>query len=205
MKYSTEIQKAEFDESGLAIKAGWAQVYLCDSMTREYVRASLDNVPLGGSVVADAYLDKPELPTKSDIAIVRSADEKLWLHIADYRGKTAYNTSNRQPVVINFIGDLPVELTLLEPKTEFDVWNGKAWVTDAEAQKVVLIAQAEQEKAQRLTEAEQSIIMLERKVRLGMATDEEVELLKQWEIYSVKVENTDTSLAPDINFPAKPE
>ncbi|SPY70781.1 tail fiber assembly protein [Providencia alcalifaciens] len=205
MKYSTEIQKAEFDESGLAIKAGWAQVYLCDSMTREYVRASLDNVPLGGSVVADAYLDKPELPTKSDIAIVRSADEKLWLHIADHRGKTAYNTSNRQQVVINFIGDLPVELTLLEPKTEFDAWNGKAWVTDTDAQKVVLIAQAEQEKAQRLTEAEQSIIMLERKVRLGMATDEEVELLKQWEIYSVKVENTDTSLAPDINFPAKPE
>lgn len=204
MKYSTEIQKAEFDESGLAIKAGWAQVYLCDSMTREYVRASLDNVPLGGSVVADAYLDKPELPTKSDIAIVRSSDEKSWLHIADHRGKTAYNTSNRQQVVINFIGDLPVELTLLEPKTEFDAWNGKAWVTDTDAQKVVLIAQAEQEKAQRLTEAEQSIIMLERKVRLGMATDEEVELLKQWEIYSVKVENTDTSLAPDIGWPQKP-
>ncbi|WP_321146624.1 tail fiber assembly protein [Providencia alcalifaciens] len=204
MKYSTEIQKAEFDESGLAIKAGWAQVYLCDPMTREYVRASLDNVPLGGSVVADAYLDKPELPTKSDTAIVRSTDEKSWLHIADHRGKMAYNTSNRQPIVIKFIGDLPVELTLLEPKTEFDVWNGKVWVTDTEAQKVVLIAQAEQEKAQRLSEAEQQIMMLERKVRLGMATNEEVELLKQWEIYSINVSNIDTSLAPGIEWIQKP-
>lgn len=205
MKYSTEIPKAKFDEQGLAISAGWVEVYLCDPMTREYVRASLDNVPLGGSVVADAYLDKPELPSKTNMAIVRSENGKSWLHIADHRGKTAYNTKNRQPIAINFIGDLPPELTLLEPQTEFDKWNGKAWVTDMEAQKTVLIAQAEQEKVQRLAEAEQHISMLERKVRLNMATDEEKELLKQWEIYSITVSNIDTSNAPDINFPAKPE
>ncbi|QLQ65077.1 MULTISPECIES: tail fiber assembly protein [Providencia] len=205
MKYTTEIKKAQFDEQGLAVVAGWTEVYLCDPMTREYVRASLDNVPLGGSVVADAYLDKPELPTKSDIAIVRSSDEKSWLYIADHRGKTAYNTSNRQQVVINFIGDLPTELTLQEPKTEFDIWNGKKWVTDKEAQKAVLIAQAEQEKAQRLTEAEQNIMILERKVKLGMATDAEKDLLIAWEIYSVKNADVDTSKAPDIDWGVKPE
>ncbi|MEQ5220486.1 tail fiber assembly protein [Providencia alcalifaciens] len=205
MKYSTEIQKAEFDESGLAIKAGWAQVYLCDPMTREYVRASLDNVPLGGSVVADAYLDKPELPTKSDIAIIRSADEKSWLHIADYRGKTAYHTENGQPIIIDFIGDLPTTLTLQKPKTEFDKWNGKKWVTDTEAQKASFSAKAEHEKSQRLEEAEQHIAMLERKVRLEMATDDEKDLLIAWEIYSIKVADADTSKAPDIDWGIKPE
>ncbi|QIF59039.1 MULTISPECIES: tail fiber assembly protein [unclassified Providencia] len=204
MKYTTEIRQAQFDKDGLATVSGWATVYICDPYTREYVRASLDNVPLGGSVVADAYLDKPELPTKENIAIVRSADEKSWLHVTDYRGKTAYSTENRQAIDIDFIGDLPITLTLLEPKTEFDVWNGKKWVTDTEAQKAMLVEQAESEKSQRLEDAEQNILMLERKVRLGMATDEEIELLRQWEIYSVKVSEIDTSTVPDIEWPVKP-
>ncbi|MDR9616524.1 tail fiber assembly protein [Providencia rettgeri] len=204
MKYSTEIKKAQFDTQGLAIIAGWAEVYLCDPITREYVRASLDNVPFGGSVVADAYLDKPELPTKANIAIIRSDDEKSWLHVPDYREKIAYNTETRQPMGVDFIGELPANLTLLEPKTEFDKWNGKKWVTDTEAQKAALVASADSEKEQRLEEAEQNIAMLERKVRLSMATDEDKELLKQWEIYSINTSNIETSLAPDIDWPVKP-
>ncbi|MCG5377586.1 tail fiber assembly protein [Providencia rettgeri] len=204
MKYTTEIKKAQFDNQGLAIIAGWAEVYLCDPMTREYVRASLDNVPFGGSVVADAYLDKPELPTKENIAIIRSDDEKSWLHVPDYRKKTVYSTETRQPMEVNFIGDLPSTLTLLEPKTEFDAWNGKKWVTDIEAQKASLVAQAEQEKAQCLEIAEQTILMLERKAKLDMTTDEDKARLKQWEIYSIKVSDIDTSTAPDIDWPEKP-
>ncbi|MEQ4709685.1 tail fiber assembly protein [Providencia huaxiensis] len=205
MKYSTEIQKAQFDENGLAVIAGWTEVYLIDPITREYTRASFDNTPLGGSVVADAYLDKPKIPTESGVAIIRSEDEKLWLYVSDNRGKTAYSTENHLPTEIDFIGDLPDTLTLLEPKTEFDKWNGKKWVTDTEAQKAMLVEQAEQEKTQRIEEAEQNILILERKVRLGMATDEETELLKQWEIYSVKVSDINTSTAPDIDWPIKPE
>lgn len=203
MKYTLDIQKAQFDDQGLAITAGWAEVYLCDPATREYVRASLDNVPFGGSVVADAYLDKPELPAKENIAIIRSEDEKTWIHVTDYRGKTAYCTETRHAMVIDFIGDLPTTLTLLEPQTEFDAWNGKKWVTDTEAQKAVFIAIAEQEKTQRLADAEQHISMLERKVRLEMATDDEKEQLKQWEMYSIKVSDVDTSIAPDIDWPEK--
>lgn len=205
MKYTVEVQQAQFDDNGLATVAGWATVYLCHPATREYVRASLDNVPFGGSVVADAYLDKPEIPTKSGIAIIRSKDEASWLHVADHRGKTAYRTETRQPIEIDFIDELPSTLTLLEPKTEFDKWDGKKWVTDKQAQKESFIAQAEQEKAQRLEEAEQHILMLERKVRLGMATDEEKDLLTAWEIYSVKNADVDTEKAPDIDWGVKPE
>ncbi|MEX9881471.1 tail fiber assembly protein, partial [Providencia rettgeri] len=155
-------------------------------------------------VSAGAYIDAPELPTKAGFAVVRSEDGSKWEIVTDNRGKTAYSTETRQPMEVDFIGELPSNLTLLVPKTEFDVWNGKKWVTDIEAQKAMLVEQAEQEKTQRLEEAEQNILMLERKVRLGMAIDEEIELLKQWEIYSIKVSDIDTSTAPDIEWPVKP-
>ncbi|MBE8614255.1 phage tail protein, partial [Morganella morganii] len=54
-------------------------------------------------------------------------------------------------------------------------------------------------------EAEQEIAMLERKIRLNMATDADREKLKEWEIFSVKVSDTDTSAAPDTDWPQKPQ
>ncbi|MEX6062127.1 tail fiber assembly protein [Providencia hangzhouensis] len=204
MKYTTEIQQAQFDKDGLAAISGWATVYLCDPYTREYVRASLDNVPFGGSVVADAFLDKPELPTKENIAIIRSEDGKSWLHVPDYRKKTAYSTENRQPTEINFIGELPPTLTLLEPKTEFDKWNGKKWVTDIEAQKAALVTQAEQDKAQRLDEANGTIMYLQDAIEVGLGDDDYQANLTAWKTYRVYLNRVDTSTAPDIEWPVKP-
>ncbi|WP_272685942.1 tail fiber assembly protein [Providencia sp. PROV071] len=203
--YNLDIEQAEIGENGLATKAGWIKVYIADPHTREYLNASMENIYFDVSVSAGAYIDAPELPTKAGFAVVRSEDGSKWEIVTDNRGKTAYSTETRQSIEIDFIGDLPDTLTLLEPKTEFDKWNGKKWVTDIEAQKAMLVEQAEQEKAQRLEEAEQNILMLERKVRLGMATNEEIELLRQWEVYSVKVSDIDTSTAPDIDWPEKPE
>lgn len=205
MKYTLDIQKAQFDEQGLAITAGWAEVYICDPMTREYVRGSLDNVPLGGSVVADAYLDAPELPEKEGIAIIRSADEKSWLHVTDYRGKTAYSIETRQPIEVGFIGDLPDTLTLLEPKTEFDKWSGKKWVTDTGAQKASLVAEADNEKAQRLNEANSTITYLQDAIEVGLDDDDYEAKLKAWKTYRVYLNRIDTSLAPDISWPEKPQ
>lgn len=202
--YNLEIEQAEIGDNGLATKAGWIKVYIADPQTREYLNASMENIYFDVSVSSGAYIDAPELPTKAGFAVVRSEDGSKWEIVTDNRGKTAYSTETRQPMEVDFIGELPSNLTLLVPKTEFDVWNGKKWVTDTDAQKAMLVEQAEQEKTQRLEEAEQNILMLERKVRLGMATDEEIELLRQWEIYSIKVSDIDTSTAPDIEWPAKP-
>ncbi len=202
--YNLDIEQAEIGDNGLATKSGWIKVYIADPHTREYLNASMENIYFDVSVSAGAYIDAPELPTKAGFAVVRSEDSSKWEIVTDNRGKTAYSTETRQPMEVDFIGELPSNLTLLAPKTEFDVWNGKKWVTDTDAQKAMLVEQAEQEKTQRLEEAEQNILMLERKVRLGMATAEEIELLKQWEIYSVKVSDIDTSTAPDIEWPVKP-
>lgn len=202
--YNLELEQAVIGLNGLAIKAGWIKTYIADPQTREYLNATMEYVHFDVSVSACAYIDAPELPTKTGFAVVRSKDEPRWVIVTDNRGKTAYNTENRQPIEIDFLGELPANLTLLAPQTEFDEWNGKKWVIDTEAQKVALVADAENEKTQRLNEAEQQILILERKVRLEMATEEELALLKQWEIYSIKVTDTDTSLAPDINWIERP-
>lgn len=67
-----------------------------------------------------------------------------------------------------------------------------------------LIAESEQQKQLLADEAEKNITILERKVRLGMATDDEKDLLTAWEVYSIKIADIDTSLAPDIDWSQKP-
>ncbi|AVE43821.1 tail fiber assembly protein [Providencia stuartii] len=202
--YNLEIEQAEIGQNGLATKAGWIKTYIADPTTREYLNANMEYIYFDVSVSAGAYTDAPELPTKTGFAIVRSEDGSKWEIVADYRGKTAYNTETRQPVEVDFMGDLPETLTLLEPKTEFDAWNGKKWVTDTEAQKAALIAQAEQEKSQRLDEANNMLTYLQDSIDTGLATDEEAAALQAWKKYRVLLNRVDTSLAPNIEWPEKP-
>lgn len=204
MSYTTDIQKAQFDENGLAVIPGWAKIYRAHPYTREYIGAAMDNVPYGGSVVGDAYLDEPEIPLVPNMAIIRSPDGKSWLHTPDYRGSVAYDKETKQQAEITDLGELPDNLTLDAPKTPFDEWNGKKWVTDKAEQQAHEVAVAESQKQSLLAEAEQVIAMLERKVRLGMATDEDKAKLSEWEIYSVKMSDVYTSTAPDIDWPVKP-
>lgn len=203
--YNTDLPMAEFDEEGLSTKAGWAKVYRANGVTGEYIgHADMDNVPYRAGLAADAYLDAPEIPSAPNLAVVRSSDGKSWLHVPDYRGCVVYDKETKQQAEISGIGELPDNLTLDAPKTPFDKWSGKKWVTDKAEQQASEVAVAESQKQSLLTEAEQAIAMLERKIRLGMATDEDKAKLNEWEIYSVKMSNVDTSTAPDIAWPVKP-
>lgn len=67
------------------------------------------------------------------------------------------------------------------------------------------VADAEMQKQLCAEDAEKNITILERKVRLNMATDDDKNSLTEWEIYSVKIADIDTSQAPDISWPTKPE
>lgn len=201
--YNTEIQYAVFDENGLATVPGWAEVYCCHPLTREYTGKSMDEVPLGFSLKADAYPDKPELPAPG-FAIVRSEDGKRWLHVEDHRGKTGYDKTTKEKIQINTIGALPDNLTLLEPQTPFDKWDGEKWVTDKAEQHAHEVAVAESQKQSLLAEAEQEIAMLERKIRLNMATETDRAKLTEWEIYSVQVTDTDTSAGVGTKWPIPP-
>ncbi len=203
-KYNLNIEQAEIRESGLSSKAGWVKTYVADSETREFMNANMEYLYFDVSVSASAYTDAPELPTKPDLAIVRSADEKSWLHVADHRGKTAYHTETRQATEIDYIGELKADYTLLEPKTEFDKWNGKKWVTDKDAMQAAAVAEAEQQKSTLINEAKDVISSLQDSVDLEIATEEEAAKLKEWKTYRVMLNRVDTSTAPDIEWPTKP-
>lgn len=203
MAYTTELKLAKF-ANGLAVEEGWAQIYRVHPETREFIEAAMDHVPAGMSIVADAYLDAPVIPTKKHTAIVRSADEKEWLYIQDFRGMTAYQKADRQHVVIKSLGEIPDTLTLKEPTSEFDVWDGKKWIQDEQAKQAFEIERAQQQKTGLLYQAEEVIALLERKVKLGMSTEDEKQKLTAWEIYSIKLTELDLTTAPDINWPQQP-
>ncbi|MDE9543426.1 tail fiber assembly protein, partial [Xenorhabdus bovienii] len=76
---------------------------------------------------------------------------------------------------------------------------------DLNAQKQHDLKELENQKKSLLHEAEQRIIQLERKVRLNMVSKEEIELLHEWEIYSVKLVDLDISDVKKLNWPKKPE
>ncbi len=199
MSYTTDILNAQFDENGLAVIPGWVKIYRAHPYTREYIGAAMDNVPYGGSVVGDAYLDEPEIPLVPNMAIVRASDGKSWLHAPDYRGSVAYDKETKQQTEITELGELPDNLTLDAPKTPFDKWNGKQWATDKAEQQAHEATVAESQKQSLLAEAEQAIAMLERKIRLGMATDEDKASLHEWEIFSVKLSGNDIQKSPSIS------
>ncbi len=203
--YNTDLPMAEFDEEGLSTKAGWAKVYRANGVTGEYIgHADMDSVPYRAGLAADAYLDAPEIPSAPNLAVVRSSDGKSWLHVPDYRGCVVYDKETKQQAEISGIGELPDNLTLDAPKTPFDKWNGKKWVTDKAEQQASEVAAAESQKQSLLAEAEQEIAMLERKIRLNMATDTDRAKLTEWEIYSVKLTDTDTSAGAGTEWPTPP-
>ncbi len=64
---------------------------------------------------------------------------------------------------------------------------------------------AEEQKQYLLSEAVGSIAPLQDAVDLGMETPEEEALLREWKKYRVMLNRVDTSLAPDITWPQKPQ
>ncbi|EEW2264213.1 tail fiber assembly protein [Escherichia coli] len=75
---------------------------------------------------------------------------------------------------------------------------------EPEVPKEDLISQAEQQKANLIAEASQTISILQDAVDLDMATDAEAAALPLWKNYRVLLNRVDTSTAPDINWPEMP-
>lgn len=204
-KYNLDIQNGKIGNNGLAEIAGWVKCYLAHPVTREYIGATMENVMFDVSLSSGAYLDEPQLPKKENQAVRRTKGGTEWEIVDDYRGSTAYDTQTKQSTVVDFMGGLPDTLTLLKPKSEFDIWNGKKWVVDENAIREAQINTARQQQDELSQEAENRITQLERKVRLNMASDDEIELLTSWEVYTVKLDDVNPGLAPDIDWPQKPE
>lgn len=202
-QYTTELATATLNNAGLAITAGWLTIYSIEPVQREYQQATLEYLPLGVGLPALSFADKPILP-KAGFALVRSADGTAWETLPDYRGQTAYNTENGQPEAVTLIGSLAKGLTLLAPATPFDVWNGKKWVTDTQAQQAAAISAARDELARRQRVAADNISLLNDAATLDMATDEETAALLAWKTYRVQLSRVNIETAPAIDWPIEP-
>ncbi|MGL9722083.1 tail fiber assembly protein [Symbiopectobacterium sp.] len=201
--YSTDIETAKLGENGLSKKASWITVYHVNQDTGEYQSASMEYLMLGVGLPAHSYPDEPELPPVGQ-ALHRSADGKSWEFSPDYRGQTVYSTETRQEQTVTQFGELPDNVTQLKPESEFDVWNGKKWVLDKEAQAAAARKVAEQELASRKATAASRINELTYAVNLDMATDEEKAALTEWQKYAVLLSRVDVN-ATDIEWPEQPQ
>lgn len=92
---------------------------------------------------------------------------------------------------------------------------GKVWASDdqglpqlidiPEPTQEELIAEADAEKASRIAEANNVTLMWQTQLMLGIITPEDKEKLTEWMQYVQVVQEIDTSKAPDITWPDKPE
>ncbi|EIW7013771.1 tail fiber assembly protein [Escherichia coli] len=196
--------QAKLNSEFIATEAGDITVFNYDGGTREYLSSSVEYLAVGVGLPANSCTDAPG-ESKDDFAICRTADLTAWQYVADHRGEIVYSTETGEAVPITAPGDYPDGTTTLAPATPYDTWNGSEWVTDTEAQHTAEVAAAEQQKAAFLTEAQATISLWQTELQLGIISDEDKASLIAWMNYIKAVQAVDTSTAPDINWPEKPE
>ncbi|EEV0101644.1 tail fiber assembly protein [Enterobacter cloacae complex sp. ECC445] len=196
--------KATLNKNDIATKAGDVTVYNYDDKTREYLTSSVEFLAIGVGIPANSCTDAP-VDEKAGFAICRTVSFDGWDYVIDHRGETVYDTETGQPVEITGLGDYPNNVTTIEPLTPYDRWNGSEWVTDADAQKSGQMLEAEQQKSAFLAEAQSTISLWQTELQLGIISDDDKASLIAWMKYIQALNAVDTSTAPDIEWPVKPE
>lgn len=192
----------EFDEKGHAVSEGIAHVYHFNSVTGEYLGASDETIPEGVSIPGSSTLIAPGESVTDHVWVFLSG---AWELKEDHRGQTYYSTKDQSSIVVSHIGTIATEYVNLVPGSRFDVWDGSLWVIDKAAEQQAVIESINTEKAQRLQRATDTINLLQDAVDLDMATDKEKMQLTEWRKYRVLLTRVDSSTAPDIEWPDKPE
>ncbi|OCG62250.1 tail fiber assembly protein [Gilliamella sp. Fer4-1] len=128
----------------------------------------------------------------------------VWVLVEDNRGKTVYNTKTKESSVVDYLGDIKDDYTLLKP-FEFCKWDieAKKWVLDKDAKDEHLIKSNQALKIALINEANEKIAVLQDIIDLDMQESDEEAQLKSWKKYRILLTRVDTS---DINavFPQKP-
>lgn len=196
--------QAKLNSEFIATAAGDITVFNYDGETREYLSSSVEYLPVGVGIPANSSTEAPG-EAKAGSVICRTADFTTWEYVADHRGETVYSTETGESVIVSLPGDYPEGTTTLAPATPYDTWNGSEWVTDTEAQHAADVEAADQQKTALLSEAQATISLWQTELQLGIISDEDKASLIAWMNYIKAVQAVDTSKAPDITWPDKPE
>ncbi|GAB7445501.1 tail fiber assembly protein [Enterobacter asburiae] len=198
------MSKAELDQNMIATVAGEITVYNYDGETHEYLSSSVEYLPAGVGIPANSCIDAPHT-IKEGFTVCRTADGNHWKDVVDHRGETLYSTTTGEKVAITRLGDYPEDTTKQSPATPYDKWNGDEWETDTNAQHSADVTAADQQKAALMAEATAIITPLADAQAGGYIDDVDVPRLAEWQRYRYNLTKVDTSTAPAITLPPKPE
>lgn len=198
-------QRVLWGEDGFASASGWAFAHCVDVETGEFICSQDVWVSVGTGLPAGAFLEQPP-QVEDGKAIVRQGGE--WVLVDDLRGKTAYNKQTRQSTVIDSLGSLLSEFTLIAPKSLFDVWDEESgsWIKDAQAEQVQLTQQATSQRSALLSEASIEIASLldalDPDVTPNPVSGTHEKYLK-WRSYRAELATIDCAVHP-VQWPDKP-
>lgn len=195
------MKKTILNEQGLAITDVTVQVYNVNPQTQEYNHPSDEFLAMGVGLPAYSYLDKP-LAAKEGFVVCRT--ESGWQYQIDLRDTVVYTKANGQESKVTKLGELPNEVTLLKPVTEFDRWQDERWVTDLTAKKQAEMEHAKAEKQQLSHQASMEIEKLNDAIELEMVQDGDQKKLDDWRKYRILLARVNLEQTTDIVWPVKP-
>lgn len=195
------VKKTALDKAGLAKASGVMTVYNYNPESGLFVGSSDEYLTEGVGIPANSTCDAPPVSVAGTVNVY---SESGWQQIADHRGEVVYRTATGEQVVITQPGDYPEGTTPLAPATAFDVWNGEAWQTDAQAQRAAAVSAAQAEKSARISEANSVTQAWQTQLMLGIITDGDKASLTKWMQYIQAVQAVNISAAPNISWPEIP-
>lgn len=190
-----------FDENGNALKTLEITVYGFDSVTAEYSGAYETRIFEGTGIPGASTLTPPPAVKVGYSRVFRVGD---WAYMKDLRGQTVYATATGQAQQIAYLGDVHQGYVSAAPATPYDVWNGKKWVTDTEAQKAAQVVQLEAVRTSLLSEADDIMRDWRDELALGVISDDDKAKLLNWLNYKKRVKAVDISLGESIIWPEEP-
>lgn len=195
---------AIFDQKGFVEKPGWMRIYRFSEFSGEYFSTNEEYLTQYCGLPAHSVLIAPP-DEKTGFARVYRHEKGRWEYVPDHRGEVVYRLTTRSPETVTVIGELPPDVTSLQPKTPYDHWDGKQWVTDKAEQHQEEVRRAKASSRQRMDEATCVIAPLQDAVDLDMATEAEKSALLAWKKYRVLLNRVDISTAPNIDWPTPPD
>lgn len=196
-----ELTPVTLDANGLAVAPGMIMVYSFDAASGLYTGSGEEFLPQGVGIPAHSTVIAPPDADAGNVCIFQAGH---WQQVVDHRGETVYCTETGATVRIMLPGDYPEGTTTRQPLSEFDKWDGSAWVTDTDAQHAAHVSTATRQKSTLLTHAQATISLWQTELQLGTLSEADKASLMQWMQYIKALNAVDVSMAPDIDWPDTP-
>ncbi|AWS97499.1 tail fiber assembly protein [Citrobacter sp. CRE-46] len=153
-----------FDENGLATESGEIRCFYYTADTGEYMGWSDEFINVGVSLPGNSTtLDPGDCAVGQVSVFVNGA----WSRQEDNRGTLVYSTLDGGELTVDYIGKIKDGFVAVAPATQFDSWNGSAWVTDEVAQHAARVLATENKRQSLITAAHQSVSLLQLKLQAG--------------------------------------